>query len=102
MAHMQDNNYNGFFNRATWNVVLWIENDEAAHYFFRDLYHQFSENHGQHGDSRSDMVRCTAHEWFGSTTPDGDRLDDVLWTEVREVLDESYSDILDELFAELA
>ena len=43
-----------------------------------------------------------AREWFGSTTPDRCSLDDVLWEEIREHLDEDNSDILDEFVAELA
>ena len=42
-----------------------------------------------------------AREWYGSTTPDGDLLDDVDWEEIREMMDDDNSEILDEFAAEL-
>ena len=90
--------YNGYTNRATWNLMLWISNDECAYHFFRDLYYRIGEDAA---DDRQDMIERTAREWFGSATPDGDALDDVDWEEIREHMDDDNSDILEEFAAEL-
>jgi hypothetical protein len=41
----------------------------------------------------------TSREWFGSTTPDGDSLDDVNWCEVTEHLDDDFKEIMEEILA---
>ena len=48
---------------------------------------------------RRRLINRTAREWFGSTTPDGDRLDDVHWLEVTEHLDDDFSEIRREILA---
>ena len=100
MDHMENNNtYNGWYNRATWNLYLWIGNDESAYNHFRDLYHRIGEDDE---DDRTDMIEREAREWFGSTTPDGDALSDVFWEEVREHMDDDNSDIIEDLRADSA
>jgi hypothetical protein len=47
------------------------------------------------------MIERESREWYGSTTPDGDLLDDVDWEEIREMMDDDNSEILDEFAAEL-
>ena len=98
MDHMENNTYNGYYNRATWNLMLWVNNDESAYHFFRDLYYRIGEDDP---DDRQDMIEQSALEWFGSCTPDGDFLTDVDWEEVRQVMDDDNSDILEEFAAEL-
>ena len=93
-----DTTYNGYTNRATWNLMLWISNDECAYHFFRDLYYRIG---GDDLDVRQDMIESSAREWFGSTTPDDDRLDDVDWEEIREHMDDDNSEILEEFVVEL-
>ena len=97
MDHMENNTYNGYYNRATWNLMLWVNNDESAYHFFRDLYYRIGEDDP---DDRQDMIEQSALEWFGSCTPDGDFLTDVDWEEVRQVMDDDNSDILEEFAAE--
>ena len=98
MDHMENNTYNGYYNRATWNLMLWVNNDESAYHHFRDLYYRIGEDDA---DDRQDMIERAAREWFGSSTPDRDSLDDVDWEEVRQVMDDDNSDILEEFAAEL-
>ena len=96
MAHMNDNTYNGYTNRATWNLMLWISNDESAYYFFKDLYYHIG---GEVVEEREEAIMRTSREWFGSTTPDGDSLDDVNWCEVTEHLDDDFKEIMEEILA---
>ena len=93
-----DTTYNGYTNRATWNLMLWISNEESAYHFFRDLYYRIG---GDDADDRQDMIERNAREWFGHTTPDGDRLSDVDWEEVRQVMDDDNYEILEEFAVEL-
>ena len=93
---MENNTYNGYSNRATWNLILWINNDESAYIHFRDLYHRIG---GDVIEDRTEQVERTSREWFSSTTPDGDALDDVNWIEATETLDENYEEIIAEILA---
>ncbi len=95
-TRMNNTTYNGYSNRATWNLILWISNDECAYTFFQDLYYRIG---GDVIEDRTDAVERTSREWFGSTTPDGDRLDDVNWIEATESLDEDYEEIIAEILA---
>lgn len=93
---MNNTTYNGYTNRATWNLLLWINNDECAYTFFHDLYWRIG---GDVIEERETAIMSACREWFGSTTPDGDRLDDVCWEEAIEHLDENYEEIIAEILA---
>ena len=77
---MTDNTYNGWANYETWNVALWIGNDEGLYSMARDY-----RRHGYESFAES-IKDCGVYE-----TPDG-----VAWTD-------SGLDIerLDEMMAEL-
>lgn len=75
---MKDKTYNGWKNYQTWNIALWIQNDETFYYIAKDC-----DDYGDFLD-QSMGVRTGA-------TPDG-----VMWNDPRIDLI-----ALDEMFEEL-
>lgn len=73
--------YNGWKNRATWNVALWLNNDETLY-----AWHQ---EHAHRNPTYASFLAAYG-ELLGATTPDG-----VAWDD-----DEIDTDALDEMFAE--
>ena len=75
--------YNGWANRSTWNVVLWMNNDEPIYLWMLDTF----------GRRYIPIVAKDA-KWFISkvwpsgVTPDGDSLKDVDWSEVADAINE--------------
>lgn len=73
--------YNGWTNWETWNVSLWVENDETT-------YRAMIKARPFRTD---DEVREFVEEWFPDGTPDMDHEDElqaVNWAEVRESFNE--------------
>ena len=96
ITHMENNTpYNGYTNRATWNAMLWIFNDEEAYESYRDLYRHIG---GDVIEDRIEAVKVDAYRLFGDTTPDGERLDEVNWEEIVDLLDEGFEEIRREIF----
>jgi len=62
-----DETYNGWTNYETWNVALWIGNDEGLYHMARDYRH--------HGYKAFAESLCEFSS-YGATTPDGVRWDD--------------------------
>lgn len=63
--------YNGWSNRATWNVSLWLSNDEP-------LYREVNRlaEHAPDADTLAIVLTTfCAGIWPKGVTPDGDRLD---------------------------
>ena len=61
-ANLTDTEYNGWTNQATWNVALWINNDEGLYDIARET------------GSYQDFVAYISE--FMTQTPDGVRFDD--------------------------
>ncbi len=65
---------NGYANRATWNVALWLSNDEGIYTALRD--------HFRCSTPTPPRVRVFCERTFGTETPDGDKLSAVQWKEI--------------------
>ena len=83
---MNDNFY-GWKNRATWNVTLWILNDE-------DLYRTLREESDDLRRAKSEWTPALAkefcHRWMGDQTPDEVPLgsSEIAWEEVAECMNQ--------------
>ena len=64
-TQIDDTSYNGWTNYETWNVALWICNDEPLYHFARDF-----RRHGYKAFAES-LMECDSFK-----TPDGVRWDD--------------------------
>ena len=74
--------YNGWTNKATWNIVLWIRNDESNYKMMIDSFTK------QEWDASPSGVTRWADMIFGDETPDGDLLSDVDWKSVSDSIKE--------------
>ena len=63
-----DTTYNGWANYETWNVSLYIGNDEGLYHLAMDT----AKNGGTYGDLVNTLYECGSTE-----TPDGVKWDDV-------------------------
>ena len=63
--------HNGWTNRATWNVNLWLGNDEGTYTVMRSL--KMTEP--------NQFENFCGYLW-GNETPDGEKLSDVNWQEI--------------------
>jgi hypothetical protein len=65
--------YNGYANYETWNVALWIQNDEGLYNIARRY---------------DDYLKFVKHMWFDATTPDGVSYTDpkLDWDELNEMM----------------
>ncbi len=74
--------YNGYPNRPTWNVVLWLNNTES-------LYRGYIDHIKRNGKFNATRAKkyVTALRPSGKT-PDGDSLASVKWSHVASSLNE--------------
>lgn len=82
-----DKTYNGYTNYETWNVVLWLYNDEPTYNELRSMLHQY-KGCGISKDDVSYICRKLFHNGETSATPDGVWLDDkqIDWRQIRSIL----------------
>ena len=94
---MSDNDYNGWTNYETWNVVLWIDNDEGLYGFVRDGLEDLLDRNGNDWENISltelkelvyDAFGACSSGYGGKATPDGVRILDpkINWSEVSDML----------------
>lgn len=76
---MNDTTYNGWTNRATWNVMLWLNNDEG-------LYRLYS---GRSIPWTAESAEKFCNEMFATgRTPDNLPLSQVNWQEIADGMNE--------------
>jgi len=68
-----ENGYNGWTNRATWNVALWVDNDQDTYTWRMEVQ-----------PSTAATCKAFGEMVFGHKTPDGCLLANVDWTEIAE------------------
>ena len=78
--NMPDTTYNGWTNRETWNVNLWLFNDQNRYEWMQA---QFPS-----GCSGPVTAEAFCRGIFGDKTPDKCLLDNVNWKEVAEAINE--------------
>ena len=66
---MTNSTYNGWKNYETWNVALWMANDEGMYNLVSDWVHERVES--GYRSARYETFRHTLTELCGATTPDG-------------------------------
>lgn len=64
----KDASYNGWPNYETWNVMLWMDNDEPSYRFYRDWYLRMKDR-GQRFTG-VDAKWCCEY-CLNTSTPDG-------------------------------
>jgi hypothetical protein len=70
--------YNGWSNRATWNVSLWLNNDEGLYNELRELARRAKDV----DDLETKIEELCRAVWPKGTTPDNDSLDDADFSEI--------------------
>jgi len=91
MTNDNDNdNYNGWTNYETWNVALYLDNDEGIYNFMLEgLRHLLAErNDDWTGISLQELRELVQSAFRGDSTPDGVRLNhsEIDWSEISDKL----------------
>jgi hypothetical protein len=66
-AYTEKDSYNGWANYETWNVALWISNDEGLY----SLAKACRKSKSPYGSFRTDLRDVWGDESIGQQTPDG-------------------------------
>lgn len=82
-----DTTYNGWPNRQTWNVMLWMDNDEPCYRAYREVVERYKAK-GKRFTSAAAQRVCM--DCLGETTPDGIKVGGtkVRWTKIAEAMRE--------------
>ena len=85
-----NNDYNGWANYETWNVALYLDNDEGIYNFLLEgLRHLLAErNDNWTGISLQELRELVCNAFRGDSTPDGVRLShsEIDWCEIGDKL----------------
>lgn len=81
---MTDNTYNGWSNRATWNVNLWLSNEEGLYHEINRIGRRYDDpNDEDEVEAFADKIKAFCAEiWEDGKTPDGDALRDADFEEI--------------------
>ena len=83
----QKQGYNGWPNYETWNVMLWMDNEEPAYRYYRNCAYQLRRDGRRlSGKEAKGIVRLC----FGAKTPDGVNLESskIRWGAIAEAMRE--------------
>ena len=86
---MSNNDYNGWANYETWNINLWIQNDEG---FYNAMVAELTDILDSHENDWENVsyaeVRGMVRNVIGSKTPDGVSTShsDIDWAEISDAL----------------
>jgi hypothetical protein len=87
---MSDNTYNGWANYETWNVNLWIQNDEGLYGFVHDGLVDILDrcDNDWENVSLTDLKELVRDAFGANKTPDGVSLMDsaIDWFEISDAL----------------
>jgi hypothetical protein len=72
--------YNGWSNRATWNVSLWLSNDEPLYHELQSVIRRASDVE----DLAEKIEELAKAVWPNGKTPDGDKIADADFAEIAE------------------
>jgi hypothetical protein len=82
---MADQKYNGWTNRATWNVALWLGNDEQLYRWAVQTVRRYQKE-GKAFTASAAREFCL--QALGDKTPDGDRVASANFTEIANAMKE--------------
>jgi hypothetical protein len=78
---MERKDYNGWSNRATWNVALWINNDESLYRAKEDAL-KMARIQGDKDRAVNILENLCQQFWPNGSTPDGCALEDADFAEI--------------------
>ena len=84
----QDTTYNGWKNRTTWNIMLWLDNDEGAYRYYVGAVKGYQRMGKRITGFRAKVIAQAA---LGNVTPDGCKLTAkcVDWPAIAEAMAEA-------------
>jgi hypothetical protein len=87
-APKKDTTYNGWPNYQTWNVMLWMDNEEGAYREYREKVQCYADKKRHFGGV---AARAVVEACFGDSTPDGVKLNSskIRWGRIAEAMREN-------------
>lgn len=85
---MNNENYNGWKNRGTWNIALWLGNDEGLYRAAIELRNQLAKD-GRHIKTAATAKKIVL-DLMGETTPDNIKTTakNIDWVEIKQAINE--------------
>ncbi len=84
---MNAQTYNGWPNYQTWNVMLWMDNEEGAYREYRAKVQRYQDRKRYFGGV---AAKAVVTDCFGDATPDGVKLGSsrIRWARIAEAMRE--------------